>query len=279
MLEYDHELTIPAGQSSANLLVNVKSNDQQDDSSIAAFKAEANGYSLGTCWILITDQTLPDATVSLYADKTEVEAEQTVLLRAVVKNVGNASLRSTTPVEISFSGRSEKVKLTVGKTVAVGDSAAIEYNYDLPAITGSHTFEATVNASGKVPELIYANNTSEKVGVSVISPFSVTAQADKDVYLQDDSIHVAGTATGSAGKNAKIEVYFINEGARQTVSATSDDEGNYTAAWKPLSKQSGHFIVGACYPGSKATEEMDAFDVYGIRTKDNFKTCELARLS
>jgi len=277
MLEYDHELTIPAGQSSANLLVNVKSNDQQDDSSIAAFKAEANGYSLGTCWILITDQTLPDATVSLYADKTEVEAEQTVLLRAVVKNVGNASLRSTTPVEISFSGRSEKVKLTVGKTVAVGDSAAIEYNYDLPAITGSHTFEATVNASGKVPELIYANNTSEKVGVSVISPFSVTAQADKDVYLQDDSIHVAGTATGSAGKNAKIEVYFINEGARQTVSATSDDEGNYTAAWKPLSKQSGHFIVGACYPGSKATEEMDAFDVYGIRTKDNFKTCELSQ--
>lgn len=277
MLEYDHELTIPAGQSSANLLVNVKSNDQQDDSSIAAFKAEANGYSLGTCWILITDQTLPDATVSLYADKTEVEAEQTVLLRAVVKNKGNASLRSTTPVEISFSGRSEKVKLTVGKTVAVGDSAVIEYNYDLPAITGNHTFEATVNASGKVPELIYANNTSEKVGISVISPFSVTAQADKTVYLQDDSIHVTGTATGSAGKNAKIEVYFINEGSRQTVSVTSDDEGNYTAAWKPLSKQSGHFIVGACYPGSKATEEMDAFDVYGIRTKDNYKTCELSQ--
>ena len=279
MLEYGHELSIPAGQSSANLLVNVKSNDQQDDSSIAAFKAEANGYSLGTCWILITDQTLPDATISLYADKKEVEAEQTVLLRAVVKNVGNASLRSTTPVEISFSGRSEKVKLTVGKNVAVGDSAVIEYNYDLPAITGNHTFEATVNASGKVPELIYANNTSEKVGLSVISPFSVSAQADKDVYLQADSIYVTGTATGSAGKNAKIEVYFINEGSRQTVSVTSDDEGNYTAVWKPLSKQSGHFIVGACYPGSKATEEMDAFDVYGVQAKSKldgmpFERCE-----
>lgn len=277
MLEYDHELTISAGQSSANLLVNVKNNDQQDDSNIVTFKVEADGYAQGTCWILITDQTLPDATVSLFADKTEVEAEQTVLLRAVVKNVGNASLRSTTPVEISFSGRSEKVKLTVGKNVAVGDSTVIEYNYDLPAITGNHTFETTVNASGKVPELIYANNTSEKVGISVISPFSVTAQADKDVYLQDDSIHVTGTATGSAGKNARIEVYFINEGARQTVSVTSDDNGNYTAAWKPLSKQSGHFIVGACYPGSKATEEMDAFYVYGIRTKDNYKTCELSQ--
>ncbi|MCI6828761.1 MAG: alpha/beta hydrolase, partial [Prevotella sp.] len=277
MLEYNHELTIPAGQNSANLNVSVKGNDLQDDSSIATFKAESNGYSLGTCWILITDQTLPDATVSLYADKTEVEAEQTVFLRAVVKNMGNAPLHSTTPVEISFSGRSEKVKLTVGKNVAVGDSAIIEYNYDLPAITGEHIFEATVNASGKVPELIYANNTSEKLSLSIIPPFSVTAQADKDIYHQSDSIYISGKATGSAGKNSKIEVYFINEGSRLTVNATSDDEGNFIAVWKPLSKQSGHFIVGACYPGSKATEEMDAFDVYGVRTKDYFKTCELSQ--
>lgn len=277
MLEYDHELTIPAGQSTANLFVNVKSNDQQDDSNIATFKVEANGYAMGTCWILITDQTLPDATISLTADKTESEAEGTVLLRAVVKNVGNAPLRSTTPVEVSFSGRTDKVKLTVGKTVAVGDSAVIEYNYDLPAITGNHTFEATVNATGKVPELIYANNTSEKVGITIISPFSVTAQTDKDIYHQGDSIHVSGVATGNAGKNAKVEVYFINEGARQTVSATTDEEGNYIVGWKPLSRQSGHFIVGACYPGAKETEEMDAFDVYGIRATDNFKTCELSQ--
>ena len=277
MLEYDHDLTIPAGQSIANLLVNVNSNDQQDDSNIATFRVEANGYAMGTCWILITDQTLPDATISLTADKTEAEAEGTVLLRAVVKNVGNAALRSSTPVEISFSGRKEKVKLIVGKTVAVGDSAVIEYNYDLPAITGNHTFEASVNVTGKVPELIYANNNSEKVGITINSPFSLTAQADKDIYHQGDSIHVSGVVTGNDGKNVKIDVYFINEGARQTVSATTDEEGNYTVGWKPLSKQSGHFIVGACYPGAKKTEEMDAFDVYGIRAKDNYKTCELSQ--
>lgn len=275
MLEYDHELTIPAGQSTVNLLINVKRNDIQDDSSIAAFTVEANGFAMGTCWILITDQTLPDATVSLTSDKSEAEAQGTVLLRAVVKNVGNASLRSTTPLEISFSGKSEIVKLTIGKTVDAGDSAVIEYNYDLPAITGNHTFEATVNAAGKVPELIYANNTSGKVGISIISPYRLTAQADKDIYQQDDSIHISGVATGNVGKNANVEVYFINEGARQTISTTTDEEGHYTVGWKPLSKQSGHFIVGACYPGTKETEEMDAFDVYGIKSNNIFQTCEL----
>lgn len=275
ILEYDHELTIPAGQTTANLLVNVKSNDQQDDSNIATFKVEADGYAMGTCWILITDQTLPDAIVSLYADKTEAEAEQTVLLHAVVKNVGHAPLRSTTPVEISFSGRKETVDLKVGKSVAVGDSVVIEYNYDLPAITGSYSFMATVNAAGKVPELIYANNASERVEIKLLSPFSVTAKADKDVYQQGESVSITGKAIGSAGKNAQIEVYIINEGSRQTITSTSDEEGNYSVVWKPQSKLFGHFIIGACYPGSNMRDEMDAFDVYGIKASDNFKTCEL----
>ena len=277
MLEYDHELTIPAGQSTVDLNIKVKTNETSDDSNIATFKVEAEGYAMGTCWILITDQTLPDAVVSLYTDKQEVEAEQTLLLRAIVKNVGNSALSSTTPLQISFSGAKETVDLKIGKSVPVGDSAIVEYNYYLPAVTGSHTFEAKVNAAGKIPELIYANNASEKVNISVLSPFSVTAQTDNDIYQQNDSVYISGTATGSAGKNAKIEVYLINEGSRQTVTTTSDEEGNYAVAWKPLSKQSGHFIVGACYPGSKATEEMDAFDVYGVRAKDNFKTCELSQ--
>lgn len=277
MLEYDHELTIPAGQSTVDLNIKVKTNETSDDSNIATFKVEADGYAMGTCWILITDQTLPDAVVSLYTDKQEVEAEQTLLLRAIVKNVGNSALSSTTPLQISFSGAKETVDLKIGKSVPVGDSAIVEYNYYLPALTGSHTFEAKVNAAGKIPELIYANNTSEKVNISVVSPFSVTAQTDNDIYQQNDSVYISGTATGSAGKNAKIEVYLINEGSRQTITTTSDEDGNYAVAWKPLSKQSGHFIVGACYPGSKATEEMDAFDVYGVRAKDNFKTCELSQ--
>ena len=277
MLEYDHELIIPAGQTAANLLVNVKSNDQQDDSSIATFKVEADGYAMGTCWLLITDQTLPDAIVSLYADKTEVEAEGAVGLKAVVKNVGNSMLRSTTPIEIAFSGRKETVKLTIGKAVAVGDSAVVEYNYDLPAIIGEHTFEATVNAAGTVPELIYANNSSEKVTITLLSPFTATAQADKDIYKQGESVTITGAVTGSAGKNANVEVYITNDGTRQTINTTSDADGYYSVSWQPLSKQSGHFTIGACYPGSKATEEMDAFDVYGIKAKDNWKTCELSQ--
>lgn len=276
MLEYDHELIIPAGRTSAELVVNVQYNDVQDDDNIVAFKAEAEGYAMGTCWLLITDQTLPDAIVSLYADKDEVLAEGTVMLRAVVKNVGNGPLRSSTSVDISFSGRKETVKLPIGSSVAAGDSIAIEYNYEIPAITGKHTFEATVNKTCVVPELIYGNNDSRPVAISVLSPYSLTAQADKDFYGQTDNVCITGTAQGEAGKNAQIDVYLINDDARLTIPATTDAKGNYTVNWTPLSRSSGHFIVGACYPGGDDCEEMDAFDVYGVKVGESYETCELA---
>lgn len=281
ILEYEHEVTIPAGQSSVNVTVKVKDNDIQDDSKLVTFKAEANNYSLGTCWILITDQTLPDAIVTLSTNKSSVEAEQTVLLTATVKNVGNSNLRSTTSLDFSFSGSKEKGKVNIGKSVAPGDSVTVEYNYLIPAITGTYTFEATVNADGKVPELIYSNNRSEKVKIDVLSPFALTAKADKDIYVQNDSVRISGTASGVAGKNANVEVYIINEGVRQTLNAITDDNGEYSVVYKLLSKQCGNFTIGACYPGSKETEAMDEFDVYGLTAKSkkggySFEKCEMS---
>lgn len=281
ILEYEHEVTIPAGQSSVNVTVKVKDNDIQDDSKLVTFKAEANNYSLGTCWILITDQTLPDAIVTLSTDKSSVEAEQTVLLTATVKNVGNSNLRSTTSLDFSFSGSKEKGKVNIGKSVAPGDSVTVEYNYLIPAITGTYTFEATVNADGKVPELIYSNNSSEKVKIDVLSPFALTAKAEKDIYVQNDSVRISGTASGVAGKNANVEVYIINEGVRQTLNAITDDNGEYSVVYKLLSKQCGNFTIGACYPGSKETEAMDEFDVYGLTAKSkkggySFEKCEMS---
>lgn len=281
LLEYNHEVTIPAGQSTINVPIKVRDNDTEDDSKLVTFKVEANNFSLGTCWILITDQTLPDAIVSLSTEKSIVEAEQTILLSATVKNVGNSNLRSTTSLEFAFSGAKEISKVNIGKSVAPGDSITVEYNYLIPAITGSYTFEATINADGKVPELIYANNSSEKVKIEVLSPFALTANADKDIYVQNDIINISGEASGTAGKNANVEVYIINEGVRQAMKTTTDENGHYSVSYKLLSKQCGHFVVGACYPGSKETEAMDEFDVYGLTAKSKkggyiFEKCEMS---
>lgn len=276
MLVYDHQLTIPAGQTAGQLLIDVKSNDLPDDSTVASFKVEADGYTPGTCWLLITDQTLPDAVVSLSADKTEAEAGETVGLKVTVKNVGNSTLCSSVPVDITFTGKKGKVSLKTDVSINVGDSTVIKYDYTLPAITGNYSFAATVNGSQRVQELMYTNNSSENIGITLLSPFTATARADKEIYGQGEEVFITGVVNGNSGKNADVEVYLINDGARQAITAKSDSLGNYSASWKPLSYQSGHFSIGACYPGSNVAEEMDAFNIYGIKADDRFKTHELS---
>lgn len=271
ILDYNHDVLIPAGEMTGTLSVDVKDNDITDDNALVTFKVEADGYALGTCWIMITDQTLPDAVISLSADRTEVEAEQTIGLRATVKNVGNSVLRSNTPVTIAFSGSKNKVRLATEQPIEAGDSTSMEFDYTLPQITGNHFFEASVNPDNNVPELLYVNNTSNKVGVTIASPFTATAKVNKMTYRQGEEVII----TGTAGRNANVEVYIINGETRQKLSTTSNGEGKYSTGWQPFSTQSGHFSVGACYPGEKAEEKMDEFDIYGLNATDRFKTHNL----
>ena len=274
MLVYPHEVTIPAGSSSAQLLVDVKRNDQFGDSNLVTFKVEADGYSMATLWIVITDQTLPDAAVTLSAEKTEVEAEETVKLNVEVSNVGYHTLPAETMVKIYFSGVRYAETLKTDKALEPGESTTLDFEYELPAITGNYSWYATVNENHSVQELVYANNTSESVSVTLLPKFRVTAKADKDVYVNGETITISGQADGSAGKNARVEVYLINEGSRQSMMVISDDDGHFSMVWPLHERQSGHFIIGACYPGTGETTEMDAFDVYGIRLNSFFTTCQ-----
>ena len=275
-LSYKHTVTIPAGSTSADVLIDVDKNDSEDDSEIVTFRAEADGFNMGTCWLLLTDQTLPDATVTIQAGKHETEAEDAVELKIIVKNEGNTKMRAYIPVNLSFSGREKSVALTTTEVVAPGDSTTIDYNYDLPAVTGNYYFTATVNPSHALPELIYANNTSEHVPITLQPRFSATATSEKKVYKQGEAVSITGSATGSNGKKADVEIFFVNNDVRQSIIVETDAEGRFSATWQPCEMQSGHFTVGACYPGSNVTEGTDAFDVYGLSTPTSYATYELA---
>ena len=275
MLEYDHELVIPAGSSAIDLLVNVKNNDISDDSNVVTFKVQAEGYAIGSCWLVITDQTLPDATVSIRADKQFAKAEENVGLTIVVRNIGNTPLRSSVPVQFAFSGKKGKTKLTTDRPLLPGDSIEIEYNYLLPAVVGDYYFEATVNADNIIPEMLFVNNVSEKAQIILLPRFTATATADKKRYEQGESIVISGEALGEEGKNAKVEVYLINDYTRIALETKTDETGHYSIIWKPLGKMLGHFDIGACYPGTNLKETMDAIDVFGLSSTGSSEFCEV----
>ena len=158
----------------------------------------------------------------------------------------------------------------------MGGSAVVTRNITLPDAVGEYTYYVVVNAQREVSELVYTNNTSNEVTVKATSPFTAKVQTDKQVYRQNDVIHISGQLTGQQTSNEQIDVYLINEGAREVKQVQTDAAGRFTLDWQLYERQTGHFSVGACFKDDPTTEEMAAFDVYGLRRSDNqYITCDV----
>ena len=280
-LTYEHTVVIPAGQQSTTVEVTSAGNSIQGDSHTVIFTAQVEGYSKGTCFVMVTDQTLPDARISSNtANATEAEVGTQVKLTIEVTNDGAAELPAGVAVKIYHRGESNAVAtLYTPNAIAIGESLQVSRTITLPTNVGNHSYYAVVNESNKVNELSFTNNTSVDAVVKVIAPFSVTVTTDKKVYMQGDKVLISGQLTGNGTANTFVDLYVMNEGSRQAERIKTDDNGQFTYEWQLYALQSGHFAIGACYPDERLKTEMASIDVYGLQPKfSGYVTCEVAHL-
>lgn len=259
---------------SAEVVVAVPGNDTSGDSDIVSFKAESDGMSAGSCWAVITDQTLPDATLQLEITPNNAAAGNCIDLILTISNEGNSVLQRNTPIDIKCTGIFASKRVYTRKAIEKGCSEKLVVeDFQLLERTGLVVISAVINGDENVAELLYSNNRAKNVEINLSPAFEVTTAIDKTIYLQEDEVVISGHASGEAGQNAKIEIVLINDGVRQVLSTTTDEDGNYSYSYKLLSRQTGHFSVGACYPTSTPTNFV-AFDVYGLQLSSAFVTCE-----
>ena len=266
-LVYQKTVTIPAGQQKTTVEVESKKNDISGDSRTVIFTVSASGYASGTCFLLVTDQTLPDARITaLSCSPAEAVVGSTVTLTATVVNEGAAPLAAGTTIKFYRRGQSDAIgTIRTEQAIAVDGSLDIVRRVTLPDEVAELTYYAVVNEGKEQQELVYTNNTSPDCKVKATSPFTATVQTNKKIYTQGEKITVTGRLNGDRTASAKIDVYFINDGVRQTEEVITDMDGSFQLDWVPYGLTAGHFVVGACYPGDKTTEEQATFDVYGLR--------------
>lgn len=277
LLTYEKTVTIPAGETSTNIIVAAKANDTSSDSRTVVFTAKADDYTDGTCWAMITDQTLPDAVVTAVVPATnKITVGDTVEVSVTIGNEGVAALSA--PSKVSLYLNSSNVALATYYTqedLAPGSTVTMTKKVAFPKLVGSYQLRAVVNEAQSAKELLYINNTSENVPITMLSAFTAKVNTDKKIYKQGEAVSISGAITGKNTANAEVEVYIINSGVRQTLSVTTDDAGKFSTTWQPYSGQMGHFAVGACYPNEKLRTELSSFDIYGLkRTSNSYITCE-----
>ena len=275
-LTYPTTVTIPAGQQSTTVEVTSSGNNVQGDSHNVIFTVQSNGYAKGTCFITITDQTKPDAVISaLRVNSYDIEVGEKVSLSVVVVNKGVATLPSHTAVNFGCSGNSKRETLYTPADLAVGDSVVLLSDYILPVtVTGTYTLTATVNPDQHVTELNYNNNTLSSATITVRPNFTATVTVDCQKYHQGETVTISGQ-TSAGGHNANVEVFLINNGTRQSLTLKADEEGRFQTTYKPYDRQAGHFVVGACYPGTGETSGSAEFDVYGLLLSAAYATHDI----
>lgn len=263
-LVYEHTVTIPDGAASVSVPVSVKANAVAGDERTVAFTVSSEGYTDGTCWALITDQSLPDAVVaSLTTGSEEVEAAGYAEIAVTVGNTGNAALPAQTRVNIYMDGNLLG-RLYTQQPLEAGSEAMVSGRFLMPDKAGRYALQAVVNEDKTVTELVYMNNSSASAAIMLLPPFTATVATDKDIYTMGEKVLMNGNATGAAVANKKVEIYILHNNVRDTLLTQTDAMGSFTAVYDPKGV-AGNFGVGACYPGENLNIVQDAFDIYGMQ--------------
>ena len=272
-------VTIPAGANSATAVIQTLDDGEEDGSKVVSVYAEAQGFAPGSTWVLVTDQNLPDFAVrNVRPSEAIVIAGETIEVEFDLANVGFRNRAGSVPYSVYWVEGTNtwryaaKDRVLVGVTEeGVSTNAPLHVVCEVPApeSAGNGRIAVVADPDGTIVELDAANNSAWSDAVTV-SPAYVTEDVacDKAVYGTGEKITVTGVAVKPDGvtraANVEVEVYLVSGGMRRTLTATTDDAGEFAASYTPMSGEIGRFGVGASYPGLDAAAVQATCDVAGF---------------
>lgn len=276
-IQMPQQVTIPAGEASVTVELTATANDITDDSNTVSVIATAEDHTQGTTWLMVIDETLPDAVISEMKITSTVNARkgnylimaagETLNVAVTVENHGNTDLPGQTPVTLYVDGKETSVFYT-SVAVAPGASGVFYSSLDIPVKIGTSEIYAHINAEKKIQESVYINNTSKADTVLMKAPYNVLVNVPKNSFQEGEAICVSGEVTddnGIAVPNAPVNIYVINESDRVVYDAVSNNEGKILLNVPTEKGKTGNVVIGGCYPGDATTEAQAEADIVGMR--------------
>ena len=263
-LQFAKTVTIPAGKESVTTPFVAKSNETSEGNRTISIIASSDGYSPGTVWMLISDQTLPDAEMQTPACEAEIEAGSKAKVKVTVKNIGAIAMPKGTQIRTSIGSNSTMTQTDAD--IAVGATYTSVVELDAPSVPGNYRVTAEINPNGTVTELQTINN-SAYTETTITTAYTYGIGADKNTYNIGDKVVLSGevkTRGGAAATNVEVEPYIIYAGSRIALKATTDAEGKYSVEYTIQAGMGGEYGYGVCTPGENINAQQGTFAVYGI---------------
>lgn len=274
--------TILTGQTSVQVPINTINDNIPNGNQMVSVQASASTFSSGFGYVFVTDINKPDLVIdSISLSNSSPSTNDVIEIKGTAGNIGFASASSG--MKISFY--SSKDNTLDASDILMGDytfTSPIDTNTKVnftksvvvPGETGNLFILAKINPTESVIELVYFNNVSKAVPINISPEYSATAVADSAIYMPGSTVRIHGSALNSINSsvaNADVDVYILTAGTRRELKAKTNLLGEYTLDFVPNSYESGHYIIGACYPKQNLSVEQDKFDIPGISRETNAK--------
>ena len=272
--------TILAGQKSVQVPINSINDNIEDGTQMVSIQANAPTFSSGFGYVFVTDLNKPDLVITKIAVSDSTPATNDV--NEISGTAGNIGF-STAPSAMNIAFYCSKDKILDANDIVLGEyefplpiSQAVTANFTkaviIPALTGDYFILAKINPTESVTELVYFNNVSNAIGISIAPEYTATAITDNTIYLPKTTVSIHGSAVNS--KNAPVadvdvDVYIITAGIRRELKAKTNSLGQYSVEFVPSIFESGHYSIGACYPKQNLSIEQDKFDIPGLVRESN----------
>lgn len=263
-LQFAKNVTIPAGKESVTTPFVALSNEASEGNRTISVIASSDGYSPGTVWMLISDQTLPDAEMQTPACDAEIEAGSKAKVTVTVKNIGAIKMPKGTQIRTSIGTSSTMTQTDAD--IAVGATYTSVVELDAPSVPGKYRVTAEINPNGTITELQTINN-SAYTETTVTTAYTYDVKAEKNTYNIGEKVVLGGmvkTRGGATAANVEVEPYIIYAGSRIALKATTDAEGKYSAEYTIQAGMGGEYGYGVCTPGENISAQQGTFAVYGI---------------
>lgn len=266
-----NSVTIPANKKEVVLSFNTKIDTNITGDQSIRIQAEAQNYSSGFGWILVSDQNKPDALISEIITNGSLEAGKKIAVRTIIQNQGNSSFPAGYKIDyyLSKSNNISTIKPIVSsiinKVIAIGETYEYLEEIQLPNFSGDSYLVAVINADQSISELTYDNNQNQLL-IKVLPSYNVTITLDKKVYKTSEVIKVSGiakTAVGNTVPNAAIALKIKNEEFERNFDLKTDANGTFVFNYTPLENESGSYTVAAAFPGEEIVPQ-ERFELLGF---------------
>lgn len=265
-------ITIPAGSASVTTTFKALRNSTEEGNRAITIKATANGFTAGTGWILISDQSFPDLNfVSLNSGASTYFAGDKMTYTVNMENVGANAMPQGSLIKL-FIDNNLASTVTLAEDIPAGSSKQVVMTVDEGVkVPGKHTVKVELNANKIHTELQTINNTGS-MEIEVLSKYKFAISANKDKFKPGEPVTFTGSATlhdGTPASNTEVEIYVICANSRTPITATTDAEGNFTSVYTANNLVTGDFTYGICTPSEGLKTAYGSYSIYGIARATN----------